>query len=89
MGVFYGSSSSSSGQRPGDESTIKRQRTGGPALHFKALQFSWTSLALAGVDNHGKVSFLKLSVTDISVPLPYLSVPRSDLGVLCRLLFPL
>lgn len=55
MGVFYGSSSSS-GQRPGDESTIKRQRTTGPGLHFKALQFSWTSLALAGVDNHGKVS---------------------------------
>lgn len=55
MGVFYGSSSSS-GQRPGDESAMKRQRTGGPALHFKALQFSWTSLALAGVDNHGKVS---------------------------------
>lgn len=53
MGVFYGSSS---GQRPGDESAIKRQRTGGPALHFKALQFSWTSLALAGVDNHGKVT---------------------------------
>lgn len=55
MGVFYGSSSSS-GQRPGDESTIKRQRTTGPGLHFKALQFSWTSLALAGVDNHGKVN---------------------------------
>lgn len=55
MGVFYGSSSSSSGQRPVDEPAIKRQRTGGPALHFKALQFSWTSLALAGVDNHGKV----------------------------------
>lgn len=56
MGVFYGSSSSSGpGQRPGDESAIKRQRTGGPAIHFKALQFSWTSLALAGIDNHGKV----------------------------------
>lgn len=55
MGVFYGSSSSGPGQRPGDDSAIKRQRTAGPALHFKALQFSWTSLALAGVDNHGKV----------------------------------
>lgn len=53
MGVFYGGSSSA--QRPGDESAIKRQRTTGPAVHFKALQFSWTSLALAGVDNHGKV----------------------------------
>uniref|UniRef100_A0A672ZVM4 Mediator of RNA polymerase II transcription subunit 16 n=1 Tax=Sphaeramia orbicularis TaxID=375764 RepID=A0A672ZVM4_9TELE len=62
MGVFYGSSSSSGpGQRPGDESAIKRQRTGGPALHFKALQFSWTSLALAGVDNHGKLHMLRVS----------------------------
>lgn len=52
MGVFYGASSA---QRPGDESAIKRQRTAGPTVHFKALQFSWTSLALAGVDNHGKV----------------------------------
>uniref|UniRef100_A0A3Q3KKY9 Mediator of RNA polymerase II transcription subunit 16 n=1 Tax=Monopterus albus TaxID=43700 RepID=A0A3Q3KKY9_MONAL len=61
MGVFYGSSSSSSAQRPGDESAIKRQRTGGPTLHFKALQFSWTSLALAGVDNHGKLHMLRVS----------------------------
>lgn len=53
MGVFHGSASSA--QRPGDETAIKRQRTTGPALHFKALQFSWTSLALAGVDSHGKV----------------------------------
>uniref|UniRef100_A0AAQ5Z609 Mediator of RNA polymerase II transcription subunit 16 n=1 Tax=Amphiprion ocellaris TaxID=80972 RepID=A0AAQ5Z609_AMPOC len=59
MGVFYGSSSSA--QRPGDESTIKRQRAAGPALHFKALQFSWTSLALAGVDNHGKLHMLRVS----------------------------
>lgn len=58
MGVFYGSSTASTGQRPGDESAIKRQRTGSPAVHFKALQFSWTSLALAGIDNHGKVTFL-------------------------------
>lgn len=53
MGVFYGSSGSS--QRVGEEPAIKRQRTGGPTLHFKALQFSWTSLALVGVDTHGKV----------------------------------
>lgn len=53
MGVFYGSSGSS--QRVGEEPAIKRQRAGGPTLHFKALQFSWTSLALVGVDNHGKV----------------------------------
>lgn len=58
MGVFYGSSTASTGQRAGEESAIKRQRTGGPAVHFKALQFSWTSLALVGVDNHGKVTFL-------------------------------
>uniref|UniRef100_A0A672ZXM4 Mediator of RNA polymerase II transcription subunit 16 n=1 Tax=Sphaeramia orbicularis TaxID=375764 RepID=A0A672ZXM4_9TELE len=50
------------GSRSGsDESAIKRQRTGGPALHFKALQFSWTSLALAGVDNHGKLHMLRVS----------------------------
>lgn len=54
MGVFPGTTGSS--QRVGDEPTIKRQRTGGPTVHFKALQFSWTSLALVGVDNHGKVS---------------------------------
>ncbi|KAM9848344.1 mediator of RNA polymerase II transcription subunit 16 [Aulostomus maculatus] len=62
MGVFYGSSSASGpGQRSGDESTIKRQRTGGSGVHFKALQFSWTSLALAGVDNHGKLHMLRVS----------------------------
>ncbi|KAM9762464.1 mediator of RNA polymerase II transcription subunit 16 [Menidia menidia] len=58
MGVFYGSSSA---QRPGDEAAIKRQRAAGPTLHFKALQFSWTSLALAGVDNHGKLHMLRVS----------------------------
>ena len=52
MAVFYGSSS----QRPVDEQTIKRQRTAGPLVHFKAMQLSWTSLALAGIDSHGKVS---------------------------------
>ena len=52
MGVFYGPGGAA---RPGDDSAVKRQRTGAPPLHFKALQFSWTSLALAGVDNQGKV----------------------------------
>ncbi|CAL8251852.1 unnamed protein product [Merluccius merluccius] len=59
MGVFYGPGGSAA--RPGDDSAIKRQRTGGPALHFKALQFSWTSLALAGVDNQGKLHMLRVS----------------------------
>ncbi|XP_048028220.1 mediator of RNA polymerase II transcription subunit 16 isoform X1 [Megalobrama amblycephala] len=59
MGVFYGSSGSS--QRVGEEPAIKRQRAGGPTLHFKALQFSWTSLALVGVDNHGKLHMLRVS----------------------------
>uniref|UniRef100_A0A8C2C535 Mediator of RNA polymerase II transcription subunit 16 n=1 Tax=Cyprinus carpio TaxID=7962 RepID=A0A8C2C535_CYPCA len=56
MGVFYSSSGSS--QRVGEEPAIKRQRAGGPTLHFRALQFSWTSLALVGVDNHGKPSMV-------------------------------
>ncbi|XP_064864574.1 mediator of RNA polymerase II transcription subunit 16-like [Oncorhynchus nerka] len=60
MGVFYGSSSGSS-QRPGDEPAIKRQRAGGHTVHFKALQFSWTSLALAGVDNRGKLHMIRMS----------------------------
>lgn len=51
MAVFYGSSS----QRPVDEPALKRPRTTGPLVHFKAMQLSWTSLALAGVDSHGKV----------------------------------
>lgn len=51
MAVFYGSSS----QRPVDEPALKRPRTAGPLVHFKAMQLSWTSLALAGVDSHGKV----------------------------------
>uniref|UniRef100_A0A8C2EX38 Mediator of RNA polymerase II transcription subunit 16 n=1 Tax=Cyprinus carpio TaxID=7962 RepID=A0A8C2EX38_CYPCA len=59
MGVFYGSSGSS--QRVGEEPAIKRQRAGGPTLHFKALQFSWTSLALVGVDNHGKLHMIRVS----------------------------
>lgn len=54
MAVFYGSSS----QRPVDEPTLKRPRTSGPLVHFKAMQLSWTSLALAGVDSHGKVGAL-------------------------------
>lgn len=51
MGVFYGSTS----QRPVDEQAIKRQRAAGPLVHFKAMQMSWTSLALVGIDSHGKV----------------------------------
>ncbi|XP_076135298.1 mediator of RNA polymerase II transcription subunit 16 isoform X2 [Alosa pseudoharengus] len=60
MGVYYGSSSGSS-QRVGEEPAIKRQRAGGPTIHFKALQFSWTSLALVGVDNHGKLHMIRVS----------------------------
>ncbi|XP_053491383.1 mediator of RNA polymerase II transcription subunit 16 [Ictalurus furcatus] len=59
MGVFPGTTGTS--QRVGDEPTIKRQRTGGPIVHFKALQFSWTSLALVGVDNHGKLHMIRMS----------------------------
>uniref|UniRef100_A0AAR2IPF2 Mediator of RNA polymerase II transcription subunit 16 n=1 Tax=Pygocentrus nattereri TaxID=42514 RepID=A0AAR2IPF2_PYGNA len=59
MGMFYGTSGSS--QRVGDEPAIKRQRAGGPTVHFKALQFSWTSLALVGVDNHGKLNMIRVS----------------------------
>ena len=68
MGVYYGSSSGSS-QRAGEEPAIKRQRTGGPTIHFKALQFSWTSLALVGVDNHGKVGFVILSLLIVGLGL--------------------
>lgn len=66
MGVFYGSSSAAAAQRPGEESAIKRQRTGNPSVHFKTLQFSWTSLALVGIDNHGKVPswFVEVEVPD-------------------------
>ncbi|KAI4905779.1 hypothetical protein NFI96_027788 [Prochilodus magdalenae] len=59
MGMFYGTSGSS--QRVGEEPAIKRQRAGGPTVHFKALQFSWTSLALVGVDNHGKLNMIRVS----------------------------
>lgn len=51
MAVLY-----SSAPRSLDEPTLKRPRTTGPAIHFKAMQLSWTSLALVGIDNHGKVS---------------------------------
>lgn len=54
MAVFY----SSAAPRPVDEPAIKRPRTAGPAVHFKAMQLSWTSLALVGIDNQGKVSCL-------------------------------
>lgn len=53
MAVFY-----SSAPRSLDEPALKRSRTACPAIHFKAMQLSWTSLALVGIDNHGKVSAL-------------------------------
>ena len=52
MAIFY----SSAAPRSVDEPAIKRPRTTGPAVHFKAMQLSWTSLALVGIDNHGRVS---------------------------------
>lgn len=52
MAVFY----SSVATRAVDEPAIKRPRTTGSAIHFKAMQLSWTSLALVGIDNHGKAS---------------------------------
>lgn len=51
MAVFY----SSATPRSVDELAVKRPRTTGPSVHFKAMQLSWTSLALVGIDNHGKV----------------------------------
>ncbi|XP_073659700.1 mediator of RNA polymerase II transcription subunit 16 isoform X5 [Tursiops truncatus] len=51
MAIFY----SSAAPRSVDEPAIKRPRTTGPAVHFKAMQLSWTSLALVGIDNHGRV----------------------------------
>lgn len=53
MAVFY-----SSAPRSLDEPALKRPRTTCPAVHFKAMQLSWTSLALVGINNHGKVSAL-------------------------------
>uniref|UniRef100_A0A5F5PLL3 Mediator of RNA polymerase II transcription subunit 16 n=1 Tax=Equus caballus TaxID=9796 RepID=A0A5F5PLL3_HORSE len=50
MAVFY----SSAAPRSVDEPAVKRPRATGPAVHFKAMQLSWTSLALVGIDNHGK-----------------------------------
>ncbi|XP_048832021.1 mediator of RNA polymerase II transcription subunit 16 isoform X1 [Brienomyrus brachyistius] len=61
MGVFYGPASCGPSQRVGEEPAIKRQRAPGPAAHFKALQFSWTSLALVGIDNHGKLHMIRVS----------------------------
>ncbi|KAG5850884.1 hypothetical protein ANANG_G00087130 [Anguilla anguilla] len=77
IGVFYGSASSGSSQRGGEDTAIKRQRTGGPTVHFKALQFSWTSLALVGVDNHGKLHMIRVSpsmgqVLDVNTLLRHL-----------------
>ncbi|XP_043909732.1 mediator of RNA polymerase II transcription subunit 16 [Protopterus annectens] len=57
IAVFYSSPS----QRPADEQGIKRQRTSSSLVHFKAMQLSWTSLALVGIDNHGKLSMLRVS----------------------------
>ncbi|PNI16970.1 MED16 isoform 9, partial [Pan troglodytes] len=54
MAVFY----SSAAPRPVDEPAMKRPRTAGPAVHLKAMQLSWTSLALVGIDNQ---SVLRLS----------------------------
>ncbi|XP_059950775.1 mediator of RNA polymerase II transcription subunit 16 isoform X2 [Mesoplodon densirostris] len=51
MAIFY----SSAAPRSVDEPALKRPRTTGPAVHFKAMQLSWTSLALVGIDNHGRV----------------------------------
>ncbi|XP_063476064.1 mediator of RNA polymerase II transcription subunit 16 isoform X9 [Symphalangus syndactylus] len=51
MAVFY----SSAAPRPVDEPAVKRLRSAGPAVHFKAMQLSWTSLALVGIDSQGKV----------------------------------
>uniref|UniRef100_A0A2K5TZ71 Mediator of RNA polymerase II transcription subunit 16 n=1 Tax=Macaca fascicularis TaxID=9541 RepID=A0A2K5TZ71_MACFA len=56
MAVFYSS------QAPGaQEPANSRPRPAGPAVHFKAMQLSWTSLALVGIDNQGKLSVLRLS----------------------------
>lgn len=71
MAVFY----SSAAPRSADEPAIKRPRTTGPAVHFKAMQLSWTSLALVGIDNHGKVSFRAASLL-LAGPRP--SPLRSD-----------
>ncbi|XP_058284673.1 mediator of RNA polymerase II transcription subunit 16 isoform X3 [Hylobates moloch] len=57
MAVFY----SSAAPRPVDEPAVKRLRSAGPAVHFKAMQLSWTSLALVGIDSQGKLSMLRLS----------------------------
>lgn len=53
MAVFY----SSATPRSADEPAVKRPRASGPAVHFKAMQLSWTSLALVGIDSHGRVSW--------------------------------
>uniref|UniRef100_A0A8C8WV01 Mediator of RNA polymerase II transcription subunit 16 n=1 Tax=Panthera leo TaxID=9689 RepID=A0A8C8WV01_PANLE len=73
MAVFY----SSAAPRSADEPAIKRPRTTGPAVHFKAMQLSWTSLALVGIDNHGKLSMLRISPSmghalDVSLALRHL-----------------
>ncbi|KAM4050073.1 mediator of RNA polymerase II transcription subunit 16 [Anomaloglossus baeobatrachus] len=56
MAVLFGSS-----MRPSEEPSLKRQRSPTPCVHFKALQMSWTSLALVGLDTQGKLSMLRVS----------------------------
>ncbi|XP_057167382.1 mediator of RNA polymerase II transcription subunit 16 isoform X2 [Ursus arctos] len=73
MAVFY----SSAAPRSADEPAVKRSRATGPAVHFKAMQLSWTSLALVGIDNHGKLSMLRISPSmghtlDVSLALRHL-----------------
>lgn len=70
MAVFYGSTA----PRSADEPAVKRPRATGPAVHFKAMQLSWTSLALVGIDSHGKVG----SVWDASrLPARWTGAARS------------
>ncbi|KAG7265183.1 hypothetical protein CRUP_030297 [Coryphaenoides rupestris] len=78
MGVFYGPGGSAAAGRPGEDAAAKRQRTGGPAVHFKALQFSWTSLALAGVDNQGKLLDMNTTLRHLLFLLEYCMVTGYD-----------
>ncbi|PNI16972.1 MED16 isoform 11, partial [Pan troglodytes] len=59
MAVFY----SSAAPRPVDEPAMKRPRTAGPAVHLKAMQLSWTSLALVGIDNHLSTRILAMKAS--------------------------
>uniref|UniRef100_A0A8C6RY12 Mediator of RNA polymerase II transcription subunit 16 n=1 Tax=Nannospalax galili TaxID=1026970 RepID=A0A8C6RY12_NANGA len=75
MAAFY----SSAAPRSLDEPALKRPRTTSPTVHFKAMQLSWTSLALVGIDNHGKLSMLRIS--------PSLGLPLEPKLALQHLLF--